>query len=112
MERLSNVKEQRDELELFVDRCYKAKLVLGACGLATGVSAAVALSLYMSQYSQSEVLPYVIGGSVAVAALSLGAYVFVNAKSNDAQDEIYYLEENYGDQIEKEEFMERISSYR
>ncbi len=111
MEERLSIKEQRDYYQGVASRGYRLQFLLGGTSVAGVCASAVSYSLFSTDLAQSEMLPVILGGSLAFTAISLGALYFVNKTTNKAVEEVDYLEDNFADQIEKEEFMERVTSY-
>ena len=109
-ERISDIRKRLNYLNEVSERCNKARFPLGLVSLLGLSSTAVSASLLATPYA-SEGLVSVTAACTAATIFSVGALALSSKLSRDAEDEIFDLEYEYCDDLEKEKFMERISGY-
>lgn len=110
MESINRVKERINYLTGVTERCNKVKLPLAISSLIGLSSSAVLASLYATPYV-GETLNTATATVGTLSALSLGIYFMAVKLSEISEEEIFDLEEKYYLELEKDEFMERVSSY-
>lgn len=108
--KISSIKNRLDYLYELTDRCNKVKLPLAAISLLGISGTAVSASLFGTPYA-GETLGLITASCAVVTALSVGGFVFVDKVIRDSDDEIFDIEVKYSEDLEKYNFMERISSY-
>lgn len=110
MENINRVKTRINYLTEVTERCNKVKLPLAITSLIGLSSSAVLASLYATPYV-GEVLNTATVTVGSLSAVSLGIYFMAVKLSSMSEDEIFELEEKYYLELQKDDFMEKVSSY-
>lgn len=110
MENINRVKTRINYLTEVTERCNKVKLPLAITSLIGLSSSAVLVSLYATPYV-GEVLNTATATVGSLSAVSLGIYFMAVKLSSMSEDEIFELEEKYYLELQKDDFMEKVSSY-
>ena len=109
-ERISDIRNRLDYLQGVNDRCNKLRLPLSVISLIGISCTAVSGCLFTTPFA-GETLAAVTAGCATASAVSIGAYAMVSKLLRSTEDEIYDIEFEHSEDLEKEEFMERISGY-
>lgn len=109
-ERISDIRNRLNYLQGVNDRCNKLRLPFGIMSLASVSGTAVSGCLFTTPLA-GETLVAVTAGCVTASAISIGIFVMASKLAKSTEEEIYDIEFEHSEDLEKEKFMERISTY-
>lgn len=109
-ERISDIRNRLNYLQGVNDRCNKLRLPFGIISLASVSCTAVSGCLFTTPLA-GETLGAVTAGCVTASAISVGIFAMASKLARSTEEEIYDIEFEYSEDLEKEKFMERISAY-
>ena len=110
VDNITRVKNRISYLNGVTERCNKVKLPLAITSFVGLSSSAVLASLYATPYV-GENLNIATAAVGSLTAVSLGVYFMAVKLSEMSEDEIFDLEEKYYFDLQKDEFMDKVSSY-
>ena len=110
MERISDIRNRLDYLQGVSNRCTKLRLPTGLLSLVGLSSTAVSSSLFATPYA-GDTLGTITAACATISVFCIGSYILTSKLAKEAEDEIFEIEDKYYLELEKESFMNRITSY-